>query len=426
MENEVIIDVQNVKKRYKLGQIGSTTLQHRIQSWWAERKGKEDPNKRIGYSDAHISGDVLMALNGVSLKIYKGESIGIIGKNGAGKSTLLKLLSRITAPTEGSIDIYGRIASMLEVGTGFDSELTGRENIYLNGAILGMTNDEIDKKIEEIIDFSEVRDFIDTPVKRYSSGMYSKLAFSVAAHLDNEIMIMDEVLAVGDAAFQEKCISAMKDAVSREGRTVLYVSHNMNQIRQLCKRCIVLDEGKVVFDGDTETAIAIYLSKKVVDGSNLDYHNYERPFWLKDERLRIQSASFINDSCEGFDETNIPIIQMRIFSKANIENIGLRVEIRGPNNYRVGIYLIDNAFSIKAGETKTIFVEYPVDNLVNENYDTVYTFYVTDAFGNNFNLENVPGLSFTRINCPSNDTIVWDEINWGFVSLDGGIVKFES
>jgi lipopolysaccharide transport system ATP-binding protein len=420
MDREVIIDVKNVKKRYKLGQIGSTTLQHRIQSWWAEKTGKEDPNKRIGNSDAHIRGDILMALNGVSLQIYRGESVGIIGKNGAGKSTLLKLLSRVTAPTEGSIDIYGRIASMLEVGTGFDAELTGRENIYLNGAILGMTSDEIDRKIEEIIDFSEVRDFIDTPVKRYSSGMYSKLAFSVAAHLDNEIMIMDEVLAVGDAAFQEKCIEAMKDAVSREGRTVLYVSHNMNQIRQLCKRCIVLDEGKVIFDGDTETAIGVYLSKKVLDGSSLEYGAYERPNWLKDERMRIQSAVFLNENTEGFDESNPPKVRMCLKSTEDINNVGLRVEIRGPNDFRVGIYLIDKAFSIKANEEKYITVEYPMDLLVNENYDTIYTFYVTDDFGNNFNLENVPGLSFTRVNCPSNDSIVWDEVNWGFVSLDGG------
>ena len=177
-----------------------------------------------------------MALNGVDLTVYKGEALGIIGGNGAGKSTMLKLLSRVTAPTEGEIDIYGRIASMLEVGTGFNGEMTGRENVYLNGAILGMTKAEIDAKMEQIIEFSEVREFIDTPVKRYSSGMYVKLAFSVAAHLDSEIMIMDEVLAVGDMAFQKKCLDKMRDAAKQEGRTVLYVSHNMDTIRQLCDR----------------------------------------------------------------------------------------------------------------------------------------------------------------------------------------------
>ncbi|MFR2691321.1 MAG: ABC transporter ATP-binding protein [Enterocloster bolteae] len=184
-----------------------------------------------------------MALDNVSFKVYRGEAIGIIGHNGAGKSTLLKLLSRVTAPTSGTIYLNGRITSMLEVGTGFHPELTGRENIYMNGAILGMTKAEINRKIDNIIDFSEVRQFIDTPVKRYSSGMYVKLAFSVAAHLDSEILLMDEVLAVGDVKFQEKCLGRMGQASSQEGKTVLYVSHNMRTIRQLCTRCIVLKKG---------------------------------------------------------------------------------------------------------------------------------------------------------------------------------------
>lgn len=222
---EVAIQLSGVKKMYKLGQIGGGTLQGDLQSWWARVRGKEDPNTKIG-TDQRLVGQTFMALNGIDLTVYKGEALGIIGGNGAGKSTMLKLLSRVTAPTEGEIDIYGRIASMLEVGTGFNGEMTGRENIYMNGAILGMTKAEIDAKMEDIIEFSEVREFIDTPVKRYSSGMYVKLAFSVAAHLDSEIMIMDEVLAVGDMAFQKKCLDKMRDAAKKEGRTVLYVSHN--------------------------------------------------------------------------------------------------------------------------------------------------------------------------------------------------------
>ncbi len=419
MEKEVIIDVRNVKKRYKLGQIGSTTLQHRIQSWWADKSGKDDPNKKLDAGDKHISGDTLMALNGINLKIYKGESVGIIGKNGAGKSTLLKILSRITAPTEGSVDIYGRIASMLEVGTGFDAELTGRENIYLNGAILGMTTEEIDSKIEEIIDFSEVRDFIDTPVKRYSSGMYSKLAFSVASHLDNEIMIMDEVLAVGDAAFQEKCIDAMKEAVSREGRTVLYVSHNMNQIRQLCKRCIVLEEGKVIFEGDTETAIGIYLTKESHEGEIIKYDTYQRPVWLGDERMRVVSAEYLNDNTVGFDEKNPPKVRIWLKAMESIDKISLRVEVNGPNGYKIGIYLTDNTISLEKGENACITVAFPVDRLVNGTYDTIYTFYQTDTFGNNHNLDCVPGLSFLRVNSMDNDKVVWDEANWGYVAFEG-------
>ena len=235
MENKqenrpVAIHLSGVKKMYKLGQIGGGTLTADLQSWWARVRGKEDPNTKIG-TDQRLVGKTFMALNGVDLTIYKGEALGIIGTNGAGKSTLLKLLSRVTAPTEGEIDIYGRITSMLEVGTGFHGEMTGRENVYLNGAILGMTKAEIDAKMDQIIEFSEVGDFIDTPVKRYSSGMYVKLAFSVAAHLDSEIMIMDEVLAVGDMKFQHKCLGRMGDAADNEGRTVLYVSHNMNTVR---------------------------------------------------------------------------------------------------------------------------------------------------------------------------------------------------
>ena len=197
MDNELVLKVDNIKKRYRLGVIGGGTLQGDIQSWWARIRGKEDPNLKIG-SDTNTKRGSFMALDGISFEVKKGERLGIIGGNGAGKSTTLKLLSRVTAPTEGTIYINGRISSMLEVGTGFHPELTGRENVYLNGAILGMSKEEVDKKIEDIIDFSECRQFIDTPVKRYSSGMYVKLAFSVAAHLDSEILIMDEFLAVGD------------------------------------------------------------------------------------------------------------------------------------------------------------------------------------------------------------------------------------
>ena len=257
MSEQIAIKIQGLKKQYRLGQIGGGTLTADLQSWWARVRHQEDPNSKIG-TDQRLLGQTFWALNGIDLEIKKGEAIGIIGGNGAGKSTMLKILSRITAPTEGSVDIYGRIASMLEVGTGFSPEMTGRENIYMNGAILGMTKAEIDAKMEDIIEFSEVRDFIDTPVKRYSSGMYVKLAFSVAAHLDSEIMIMDEVLAVGDVNFQQKCLKKMRDAASVEGKTVLYVSHNMGTIRQLCDRCIVLSSGKIIYDGAVEEAISVY------------------------------------------------------------------------------------------------------------------------------------------------------------------------
>ena len=303
---EIAIKISGVRKKYKLGQIGGGTLKADMESWWAKVRGKEDPNSVIG-EDKRSNGTVFMALNGVDLTIYKGEAIGIIGSNGAGKSTLLKLLSRVTAPTEGEIDLYGRITSMLEVGTGFSGELTGRENVYMNGAILGMTKAEIDAKMEQIIEFSEVREFIDTPVKRYSSGMFVKLAFSVAAHLDSEIMIMDEVLAVGDMNFQTKCLNKMRDAANQEGRTVLYVSHNMNTIRRLCSRCVVLDKGKIIFDGDVEKAIEVYLgvnntSSPVVNLKELPREKYfvNTPVTMELLKVDTQNSIFkFGDSIKG-------------------------------------------------------------------------------------------------------------------------------
>lgn len=253
------IKIENVSKEYRLGTIGGGTLQGDLQSFWAKLRHKEDPNAIIGEEKDGLSkGDKFMALNGVSIEVKKGEALGIIGHNGAGKSTLLKLLCRVTAPSSGTIAYDGRIASMLEVGTGFHPELTGRENVYMNGAILGMTKAEIDKKFDQIVEFAEMEKFIDTPVKRYSSGMYVKLAFSVAAHLDSEIMIMDEVLAVGDVNFQQKCLQKMRKVAKEEGRTVLYVSHNMATIKNLCDRCIVLKKGQVIFNGGVDEAINIY------------------------------------------------------------------------------------------------------------------------------------------------------------------------
>lgn len=258
ISNEIMLKVENVSKVYKLGEIGGTTLRDELQRAWAKIRKKEDPTKKIGAKN-YNKGEKFKALDNISFEVKKGERIGIIGHNGAGKSTLLKLISRVTGPTEGKIRLNGRVASMLEVGTGFHPELTGRENVYMNGAILGMTKKEIDSKMEDIIEFSEVRQFIDTPVKRYSSGMYVKLAFSVAAHLNSEIMIMDEVLAVGDMAFQKKCLNKMSSISNEQDKTILYVSHNMETIRQLCTKVLVLNHGKVLFFGDVEQGINLYL-----------------------------------------------------------------------------------------------------------------------------------------------------------------------
>ncbi len=261
---ELAIRVEHVSKEYRLGAIGGATLKGEIQSKLAKMFHKEDPNLKIG-EKAYEKNERFLALNDLSFDIKKGETVGIIGRNGAGKSTILKLICRVTAPTKGNIYINGRITSMLEVGTGFHPELTGRENVYLNGAILGMSKAEIEKKFDEIVEFSEVGQFIDTPVKRYSSGMKVKLAFAVASHLDSDIMIMDEVLAVGDVAFQNKCIDRMKKVAEEEGRTILYVSHNMATVKNLCSRCVVLSHGQVAFEGPTAEAIAIYMQDKNLD-----------------------------------------------------------------------------------------------------------------------------------------------------------------
>jgi lipopolysaccharide transport system ATP-binding protein len=241
-----VISIESLWKEYRLGVLGYGTLRKDVQSWWARLRGQEDPNLPVGRPGADGNGraDRIWALREVSLDVNEGEVFGIIGKNGSGKSTLLKIISRVTAPTKGSVKIKGRVASLLEVGTGFHPELTGRENVFLNGAILGMTVREIKKKFDEIVEFSGVEKFIGTPVKRYSSGMYVRLAFAVAAHLDSEILMVDEVLAVGDSEFQEKCTRKMNE-VTRTGRTILFVSHNMNAMQKLCGRILLLDKGRV-------------------------------------------------------------------------------------------------------------------------------------------------------------------------------------
>jgi lipopolysaccharide transport system ATP-binding protein len=263
-----VIKVENVSKQYRLGKVGTGTLSHDLNRWWHSIRGKEDPYLKIGETnDRTVKGstDYVWALRDINFEITQGEAVGIIGRNGAGKSTLLKILSRTTAPTTGSVKIKGRVASLLEVGTGFHPELTGRDNIYLNGAILGMTRKEITRKFDEIVDFAGVERYIDTPVKRYSSGMHLRLAFAVAAHLESEILIIDEVLAVGDAEFQKKCLGKMGAVSKGEGRTVLFVSHNMGAIKNLCSLAIVLSNGGIVYNGESDTGINYYLGEFQLD-----------------------------------------------------------------------------------------------------------------------------------------------------------------
>ncbi len=258
--SNTVIELNDISKLYRLGEVGTGTLSHDLNRWWHRLRGQEDPYAKVGEENNRESkgGEYVWAIQDINFKVNQGEVLGVIGKNGAGKSTLLKILSRVTAPTKGTIKAKGRIASLLEVGTGFHPELTGRENIFLNGAILGMTKTEIRRKFDEIVSFSGVERYIDTPVKRYSSGMYVRLAFAVAAHLESEILIVDEVLAVGDAEFQKKCLGRMKDVSAKEGRTVLFVSHNMAAVRQLCTTAVVMKNGRLVFEGSQTDGVNFY------------------------------------------------------------------------------------------------------------------------------------------------------------------------
>ena len=289
--SNIAIKAENLSKAYQLGEIGTGTISRDLERWYARIRGKEDPFLRIGETNdrtAKGSSDIVWSLKDINFEIEQGDAVGIIGRNGAGKSTLLKVLSRVTSPTSGRITGKGRIASLLEVGTGFHPELTGRENIYLNGAILGMRKKEITRKFDEIVDFAGVERYIDTPVKRYSSGMYVRLAFAVAAHLESEILIVDEVLAVGDAEFQKKCLGKMGEVSKGEGRTVLFVSHNMASIMELCNKAIVLENGLKIFEGDVVSGVKNYQTVAVQNKHEYIYSGEDRylPFF-KDIKLEV-------------------------------------------------------------------------------------------------------------------------------------------
>ncbi len=416
--NDIAIKISGVKKMYKLGQIGGGTLYGDLQSWWARVRGKEDPNSKIG-TDMRSYGKTFMALNGVDITIKKGEAIGIIGHNGAGKSTLLKLLSRVTAPTEGEIGINGRIASMLEVGTGFNPHMTGRENVYMNGAILGMTKAEVDAKIEQIIDFSEVREFIDTPVKRYSSGMYVKLAFSVAAHLDSEIMIMDEVLAVGDMAFQKKCLDKMREAATKEGRTVLYVSHNMNTIRQLCDRCVVLDKGKVVFDGDVEKAIDVYMGSSEKISYCYTYTEKERIHPASNNKFVFTALDILRGDKLFFECNDSIHLKIKIHVAQKTEGVRFRFEVHSQSGSIVGTMLSDCERSYETVGEYTEHLKMNTVGLVAGRYQVDVLAYTMNHIGVEQVLDAVyPGFFVELQSVPKKQAdIVWLPQCWGYVRL---------
>ena len=398
-----ILKLENVRKEYILGAVSGETLKDRLRL-------------RMGKNDGEIHNKRFTALDGVSFEVQKGETVGLIGANGAGKSTLLKLISRITAPTEGRICIGGRVASMLEVGTGFHQELTGRENIYLNGAILGMSRKEVEQKVDSIIAFSECEEFIDTPVKRYSSGMYVKLAFAVTVHLDAEIMIMDEVLAVGDVKFQRKCLEKMKEVARTEGRTILYVSHNMDTIHKLCNRCLVLNQGKLLFDGDVEEGTRLYLGDTIRKENSMDFTKYLRPGWLGRDDVRLTWGEYPGKMDNVVTENRL-VLLLRWRVNKDVEHMGLRVEVMDETRRPFATAIFYDVFSGGAGAEGEGVFNINIEHLVNGTYKTFYTLFCIDEYQEGVDLDNVNGLHFTVKNKEEDRSLHWRSQAWGNIKL---------
>ena len=407
--DELALRIDHVYKEYRLGTIGGGTLEAELQSKFAKLRKKEDPNLKIG-EVAHEKNERFLALKDISLEIKKGERLAIIGHNGAGKSTLLKLICRVTAPTKGDIYMNGRITSMLEVGTGFHDELTGKENIYLNGAILGMTKSEIDDVYDEIVEFSEIGQFIDTPVKRYSSGMKVKLGFSVASHLKSEIVIMDEVLAVGDVNFQNKCIDRMKQLAEDEGRTILYVSHNMSTVKKLCDRCLVLSHGEVALIGKTEEAIAIYLNEDNLISTFFDVSSVERDHKCNLRHV-IQNVELLNSNDGVYFYKDIIRFRVQWQSENDSDNVQMKMLIL-TNNLDVAGIAFCGELHHKKGINSTVF-ELDTQYLIPGRYTVSFKVYDEDNNGNVSYYDQCRAMAFVvEHNSKSNHLRSWYS-DWG-------------
>ena len=415
--DKLMIKADHISKRYILGQIGGTTLRDELQRLSAKLHHREDPTRQIGAQD-YNKGETFLALDDVSFEVRAGERVGIIGRNGAGKSTLLKLISRVTAPTSGMIGLNGRVASMLEVGTGFHPELTGRENIYLNGAILGMTRSEIDGKLEDIIEFSECRKFIDTPVKRYSSGMYVKLAFSVAAHLDSEIMIMDEVLAVGDVAFQKKCLEKMASVSQDTGRTILYVSHNMGTIRELCTRCIVLDRGRILYDGNVQKGIDTYMRTSFSSSATRTDVSGRRRRYVVGDHVRVQTIELVGKETPVYALGDTMLIRFTAKANCKIENICVRMEISTLDGIRVGTTLAEDMGDFHPGSI-TVTLSFKTDQIIPGQYRTTIAFYQKDVNRTTINYDVIQdAFVFEIVDTEEKMPLQWLPDKWGRVILN--------
>ncbi len=427
--SRTVIKVENLGKQYRLGQVGSRTLSNDLSSWWHRVRGNEDPNLKLGeVNDRTKKGEsnLVWVLKNINFEVVQGEVMGIIGKNGAGKSTLLKILSKVTSPTLGSVKIKGRIASLLEVGTGFHPDLSGRENVFLNGAILGMSKQEIRNKFDEIVEFSGVDRYIDTPVKRYSSGMYVRLAFGVAAHLEPEILIVDEVLAVGDAEFQKKCLGKMKD-VSEQGRTVLFVSHNIDAINSLCSRTICLKQGEIEFIGTTNEAVNKYLANDTVSLNINDF----RIKSLKHLGKQVKIISIEKLSEDGFFVFGRPLrYRIKVVSTEHQNDLRVLFGIYSTRETIVALSYPELSFELRAGVVKTI--EFSVNsnsNLTPDSYLTSIGIIQGNLLGKYQNMDIIMSYSAFDLLPPGGEDLNSNMMNWrkvwGNIALEGAITKIE-
>ena len=405
-----VLEIEGASKQYRLGMIGGGTLHGDLTSWFARIRGREDPNVKIGKE--HLAhNEKFWALKDISFNVDRGDAVALLGRNGAGKSTMLKLISRITAPTEGEIRIRGRVASLLEIGTGFHPELSGRDNIYLNGAILGMNRAETTRKLKEIVEFSEIEQFIDTPVKRYSSGMYVKLAFAVAAHLDPDVMICDEVLAVGDLAFQQKCLTKMSE-IARSGRAVLYVSHNMRTVSQLCNRGLYLDSGRLTYDGTVERAMELYGGSSARSASrNLDEVPRTKN---RGDTMRMLGIQFINTKSLEYEMDST--MRFTLKCVAHIAEPRLRIRLILQNSIATPIAMTQTEpFEVAAEEVFTRTVSFPLDGIAPGEYIIKMSLVSGNPRGKTNYYDTIVDVSrFVITDDPAlNAGFVWTESLWG-------------
>lgn len=410
-----LLEAEGVGKEYRLGMIGGGALHEELAMWWAEKRGLENPNSKVGSAGLYRR-EKFKALDDINLSLDRGDAVGLVGRNGAGKSTLLKLISRITLPTEGEIRIRGRVASLLEVGTGFHRELTGRENIYLNGAVLGMPRRETEKKIDRIIEFSEIGQFIDTPVKRYSSGMYVKLAFAVAAHLDPDILICDEVLAVGDIAFQQKCLSKMSD-VARSGCAVMYVSHNMRTVAELCNRGLFLDRGHLTYDGTTERAIELYAGSGNRERER-DLSQLPRAR-ARGVQLRMLSMRVLGEKVSEFEQDDVMEFEVTFRSGVSDAKMRLRTVVKSGMSMPIG-ECHSEPFEIKRDETYTVRVKFPLTGLCPGEYGMKLSLFSVRADGQSGVLDTIEdvGHFIIREDITRNDGFAWLERWYGSFRME--------